>query len=89
MKLKGSRLPCFTGVTKPTPGKDKESNPTSSNPSKSVSLALRERFQLGLTDAQVGEHMRKLVQSSANNSFTRLYDMFQVSSTLLSKLIKF
>ena len=79
----GSRLPCFTGITKQAPittatGQAKEPRPTVP-PSKSVSSALRDRFQLGLTDGQVVEFIHKLTQSSANNSFTLLYDTFQVS----------
>lgn len=42
-----------------------------------VSAALRERFQCGLTEAQVGEFIDKLVESSCGNIFTRLYDTFQ------------
>ncbi|KAI8910804.1 kinase-like domain-containing protein [Gorgonomyces haynaldii] len=43
-----------------------------------VTNALRERFQLSLTDAQVEEHLDRLIDSSTNNIFTKLYDSFQV-----------
>lgn len=43
-----------------------------------VSTALKERFQLQLSETQAGEFMDRLVDSSANNVFTRLYDTFQV-----------
>ena len=39
---------------------------------------LRERFQLGLTQAQCNEFVDRLVDSSAVSVFTRLYDAFQV-----------
>ncbi|KAI9197389.1 uncharacterized protein BJ171DRAFT_477921 [Polychytrium aggregatum] len=42
-----------------------------------VSAALQERFQLILTDKQVSELVDRLVDSSCNNVFTRLYDAFQ------------
>lgn len=41
---------------------------------------LRERFQLSLTDAQVADHIEKIVVSSQMNIFTRLYDTFQYYS---------
>ncbi len=72
----GSRLPCFTGVTKPTKEKDGAVNQKVAQ--KSVSAGLRERFQLGMTDAQIADHVEKLMQSSAMNSFSVLYDTFQV-----------
>ncbi|KAI8809253.1 kinase-like domain-containing protein [Cladochytrium replicatum] len=42
-----------------------------------VSAALRERFQLSLTDQQVKDLVDRLVYSSSNNMFTKLYDSFQ------------
>ncbi|KAI8812580.1 kinase-like domain-containing protein [Cladochytrium replicatum] len=42
-----------------------------------VSAALRERFQLSLTDQQVNDLVDRLVYSSSNNMFTKLYDSFQ------------
>ncbi|TPX38390.1 1-phosphatidylinositol 4-kinase [Synchytrium endobioticum] len=45
-----------------------------------VSTALRERFQMQLSEPQAGEFVDRLVDSSANNVFTRLYDTFQYYS---------
>ncbi|KAJ8331741.1 hypothetical protein BDV3_000949 [Batrachochytrium dendrobatidis] len=42
-----------------------------------VSEALRDRFQLVMTEAQVGEFVDRLIDSSCNNMFTKLYDSFQ------------
>jgi phosphatidylinositol 4-kinase len=48
--------------------------------------ALRERFQLQLTDPQVEAFVDKLIMSSCCNVFTRLYDTFQYYSQV--KLIQ-
>ncbi|KAH6578932.1 hypothetical protein BASA60_003469 [Batrachochytrium salamandrivorans] len=42
-----------------------------------VTDALRERFQLSMTETQIGEFVDKLIDSSCNNMFTKLYDSFQ------------
>ncbi|KAJ3090212.1 Phosphatidylinositol 4-kinase pik1alpha (PI4-kinase)(PtdIns-4-kinase) [Quaeritorhiza haematococci] len=42
-----------------------------------VSAALRERFHTSLTEQQVSDYVDRLIDSSANNMFTRLYDSFQ------------
>ncbi|KAI8390331.1 kinase-like domain-containing protein [Blakeslea trispora] len=42
--------------------------------------ALRDRFQLQLTETQVGAHVEKLIVSSCCNVFTRLYDTYQYYS---------
>lgn len=42
-----------------------------------VTSALRERFQLGMTEIQVEEQVDRLIDSSCNNMFTKLYDSFQ------------
>ncbi|TPX30520.1 hypothetical protein SmJEL517_g05931 [Synchytrium microbalum] len=42
-----------------------------------VTNALRERFQMQLSEAQAAEFVDRMVDSSANNVFTRLYDTFQ------------
>lgn len=71
-----SRLPCFTGVNKPasTPGA-----PLAGTYATPVTQALRDRMQLGLTDDQCSDFVDGLVDSSCNNTFTALYDSFQVS----------
>lgn len=46
----------------------------------SASAALRDRFQLHLSDAQISEFVDRLVESSCGNIFTRLYDTFQYYS---------
>ena len=70
----GSRLPCFTGITNPNSSNSEPQRKTV----KSVSSALRDRLQLGLTETQVADFISSLIQSSANNNFTKLYDTFQV-----------
>ncbi|KAL2917820.1 Phosphatidylinositol 4-kinase pik1alpha (PI4-kinase)(PtdIns-4-kinase) [Polyrhizophydium stewartii] len=42
-----------------------------------VTEALRERFQLSMTEAQVCDLVDRLIDSSCNNIFTKLYDSFQ------------
>jgi phosphatidylinositol 4-kinase len=42
--------------------------------------ALKERFQLHLTEPQVDQFVDKLIMSSCCNVFTRLYDTFQYYS---------
>lgn len=42
--------------------------------------ALRDRFQLALTEPQCDEYVDKLIMSSCCNVFTRLYDTFQYYS---------
>ncbi|OBZ80960.1 Phosphatidylinositol 4-kinase PIK1 [Choanephora cucurbitarum] len=42
--------------------------------------ALRDRFQLQLTETQVETHVEKLIVSSCCNVFTRLYDTYQYYS---------
>lgn len=42
--------------------------------------ALRDRFQLSLTEPQVAEFAEKLILQSGYNTFTRLYDRFQYLS---------
>ena len=42
-----------------------------------TATSLRERFQLGLTEAQLEQFVDRLITSSYNNLFTRLYDNFQ------------
>jgi phosphatidylinositol 4-kinase B len=68
---KGSRLPCFTGLTKPAavPMKVEKYNATQS---------LRDRFHLQMTDDAFCEYVDELIDSSCNNVFTKLYDTFQV-----------
>ena len=66
-----SRLPCFTGANK--------SGGSAINSDKlPVTAALRERFQLHLTDEALCSNLDKLIDSSCNNMFTKLYDSFQV-----------
>ncbi|KAJ3268339.1 Phosphatidylinositol 4-kinase pik1alpha (PI4-kinase)(PtdIns-4-kinase) [Terramyces sp. JEL0728] len=79
---KDSKLPCFTGLTKPT---SVQLTPTGlpvppeieSNQKYPVTQALIDRFQLSLTDEAIGEWMDKIIDSSCNNMFTKLYDSFQ------------
>ncbi|KAK9717510.1 Phosphatidylinositol 4-kinase pik1alpha (PI4-kinase)(PtdIns-4-kinase) [Basidiobolus ranarum] len=54
--------------------------PCFSNTGESTVAALRDRFQLSLTEAQVDEYLEKLIISSCCNVFTRLYDTFQYYS---------
>jgi phosphatidylinositol kinase/protein kinase (PI-3 family) len=42
-----------------------------------TATSLRERFQLGLTEEQLGQFVDRIITSSYNNLFTRLYDNFQ------------
>ncbi|KAJ3138469.1 Phosphatidylinositol 4-kinase pik1alpha (PI4-kinase)(PtdIns-4-kinase) [Physocladia obscura] len=42
-----------------------------------VSMKLKERFSLGMTEAQVKDFVDSLVDSSINSIMTRLYDAFQ------------
>ncbi|RUP31667.1 kinase-like domain-containing protein [Jimgerdemannia flammicorona] len=42
--------------------------------------ALRDRFQLALTEPQCDEYVDKLIMSSCCNVFTRLYDTYQYYS---------
>ncbi len=82
MMEKGSNLACFTGTTlKPTSAPSTPSGPMPTETKVaplSVTEALRERFQLSLTDAQISEFVDRLIDSSCNSMFTRLYDSFQV-----------
>ncbi|KAI9331670.1 kinase-like domain-containing protein [Zopfochytrium polystomum] len=48
-----------------------------SNSSLPVSLRLRERFGLSLPEKQIRDLVDRLVDSSVNSMFTRLYDAFQ------------
>ncbi|CCM02364.1 uncharacterized protein FIBRA_04459 [Fibroporia radiculosa] len=41
---------------------------------------LRERFQQGLTQASVEEHVNRLIESSLGSNWTRLYDSYQYYS---------
>ncbi|ORY07447.1 kinase-like protein [Basidiobolus meristosporus CBS 931.73] len=54
--------------------------PCFSNTGESTVAALRDRFQLSLTETQVDEYLDKLIISSCCNVFTRLYDTFQYYS---------
>jgi phosphatidylinositol 4-kinase len=66
-----SKLPCFTGAnSKVSTGKA----PSVPYPATS---ALRDRFQLGMSEAQVCDFVDQLIDSSCNNVFTKLYDSFQ------------
>ena len=49
-------------------------------PSSTAASALRDRFQLQLTESQVCEFVDKMIDSSCGNVFTRLYDSFQYYS---------
>ncbi|KAJ3251113.1 Phosphatidylinositol 4-kinase pik1alpha (PI4-kinase)(PtdIns-4-kinase) [Boothiomyces macroporosus] len=79
---KDSKLPCFTGLTKPTAvqltptGLPMPPEPET-NQKYPVTQALIDRFQLSLTDEAIGEWMDKIIDSSCNNMFTKLYDSFQ------------
>ncbi|KAI8836532.1 kinase-like domain-containing protein [Chytriomyces cf. hyalinus JEL632] len=42
-----------------------------------VSMKLKERFSLGMTENQVGDFVDRLVDSSTNSIMTKLYDAFQ------------
>ncbi|KAI8619909.1 hypothetical protein BC830DRAFT_1078219 [Chytriomyces sp. MP71] len=42
-----------------------------------VSMKLKERFSLGMTEAQVKDFVDRLVDSSTNSIMTKLYDAFQ------------
>lgn len=44
---------------------------------------LRERFQPSLTHSLVGEYVDRLVDSSLDSNWTRLYDLVSVRSILL------
>ncbi|KAJ3072875.1 Phosphatidylinositol 4-kinase pik1alpha (PI4-kinase)(PtdIns-4-kinase) [Podochytrium sp. JEL0797] len=48
-----------------------------SNPALPVSMKLKERFSLGMTETQVKDFVDRLVDSSINSIMTRLYDAFQ------------
>ncbi|KAJ3242783.1 Phosphatidylinositol 4-kinase pik1alpha (PI4-kinase)(PtdIns-4-kinase) [Chytriomyces hyalinus] len=48
-----------------------------SNPALPVSMKLKERFSLGMTENQVGDFVDRLVDSSTNSIMTKLYDAFQ------------
>ncbi|KAJ3084316.1 Phosphatidylinositol 4-kinase pik1alpha (PI4-kinase)(PtdIns-4-kinase) [Rhizoclosmatium sp. JEL0117] len=48
-----------------------------SNPALPVSMKLKERFSLGMTEPQVMDYVDRLVDSSINSIMTRLYDAFQ------------
>ncbi|KAJ2995077.1 Phosphatidylinositol 4-kinase pik1alpha (PI4-kinase)(PtdIns-4-kinase), partial [Globomyces sp. JEL0801] len=78
---KDSRLPCFTGITNKPNAIPVAPPPTSDTGSMAsrypVTHALRERFQLVLTDDAFCEHIDRLIESSCNNMFTKLYDSFQ------------
>ena len=73
MMEKDSKLPCFRVVAE----KHGDSSPHLPYP---VSTAFRDRFQLGLTDPLLYQLVDRLVDSSCNNIFTRLYDTFQYYS---------
>ncbi|KAF8312023.1 kinase-like protein [Clavulina sp. PMI_390] len=45
-----------------------------------TSVALRERFALGLSHSAIGEHVDRLIMSSMGSNWTRLYDSFQYYS---------
>jgi len=42
-----------------------------------TATAVRDRFQLGLTSAHIGDYVEKLIMSSLGNTWTRLYDSYQ------------
>jgi phosphatidylinositol kinase/protein kinase (PI-3 family) len=68
-----SRLPCFTGLNKPSA----TGVPTAAAHTTLATQSLRERMQLGLTDDQCCDFVDGLIDSSCNNTFTALYDSFQ------------
>ncbi len=72
MMERDSRLPCFHASA--------EKNDAAPHVPYPVSAAFRERFQLALPDPQVHALVERLVESSCNNIFTRLYDSFQYYS---------
>jgi phosphatidylinositol kinase/protein kinase (PI-3 family) len=75
---KDSKLPCFTGITPKAQSPTNTPKSPQSNSPYPITAALRERFQLSLTETQVHDFIEKLVESSCNNVFTKLYDSFQV-----------
>ena len=76
-KLLDSRLPCFTGNNKSAASPESR-NTASVNP---VTQGLRDRLQLGLTDDSCSDFVDGLINSSCNNTFTALYDSFQVGDS--------
>lgn len=51
--------------------------------------ALRDRFQLQLTEPQVESFVEKLIMSSCCNVFTRLYDTYQYYSQVSTMLLDY
>jgi len=78
----GSGLPCFTGVTTKAgiPKKENKLPHPVEQTTYPVSAALRDRFHMPLTEPQIGNMIDRLIDSSCNNVFTKLYDSFQVIS---------
>ena len=72
--LLDSKLPCFTGINKTTSSPDSKT----ANGAFPVTQALRDRLQISLTDDAISEFIDRLIDSSCNNTFTSLYDKFQV-----------
>lgn len=72
-----SRLPCFTGVNKPINSPEKSISGTP------VTQALRDRLHLRLTDDACSDLIDSIINSSCTNTFTALYDSFQVDSSLV------
>jgi phosphatidylinositol 4-kinase B len=50
-----------------------------------VTLGLRERFHLNMTDEQLEFYVEKMVESSLNSLTTRVYDTFQYYTNGISK----
>jgi phosphatidylinositol 4-kinase len=50
-----------------------------------VTLGLRERFHLNMTDEQLEFNVEKMVESSLNSLTTRVYDTFQYYTNGISK----
>jgi phosphatidylinositol kinase/protein kinase (PI-3 family) len=50
-----------------------------------VTLGLRERFHLNMTDEQLEFYVEKMVDSSLNSLTTRVYDTFQYYTNGISK----
>ena len=50
-----------------------------------VTLGLRERFHLNMTDEQLKLYVEKMVETSLNSLTTRVYDTFQYYTNGISK----
>jgi phosphatidylinositol kinase/protein kinase (PI-3 family) len=69
---KDSLLPCFTGVV------TSDGTVSTKNNSKFLaSQSLTDRFQLSMPDDLFFNYVDRLIDSSCNNMFTKLYDSFQ------------